>query len=148
MNCFVIVDNLVVVSFWEGSKESNDVITILFELTGSMREDKKESFGVLGEDNFPVTQVANFFSSNRWPEFELNFTNLLCLPFIKGGGMHRGENMVETRWLSSDNVVPVFRREDGTIRLGLNGRAGILWFMGEIRENNMGFFERLREVDL
>lgn len=54
-DCFVVVNDFIVVCLWKCSKESNDMFGIPLELTDLVREDKGERLCILGEDNLPIS---------------------------------------------------------------------------------------------
>ena len=55
--------------------------------------------------------------------------------------MHRGEDVVETSGFTVNDVIPVLRREHGTIGFRLDGCACILRLPGKIFQDLMGFLK-------
>lgn len=135
------------VDFGQCSEKSDNVLTILVELIRSMGENVGESSRIFGKDNLPVTRVRDLFPRDRLAKSKLNISKFLGLALLECSGVHGREYVVEASGLPTNDVIPVLRGEDGTIRLGLDRRSSNLGFSCEILEDDTGFLEGVRELD-
>ena len=95
------------------------------EFGNSMREDVACSFKISVPDNDPVPMGEDRLTRRRFCTiFNFDIPNLLSLTIVNRCGMYAGKDMVEVSWLSSDEVIPVFRAELWTVWLSGLGISG------------------------